>query len=86
MLGAVVDGVSCQSGGIDLTGCIGRASVPPPSTQCRSVVCSGIRVGLLLMLMDMLAKDTAARCVGATGRHCTKRLPRLEDLFSFDDC
>ena len=31
------------------------------------------------------AKDTAAGCVGATGRQCTKRLPRLEDSFSFDD-
>ena len=27
------------------------------------------------------AKDTAAGCVGATGRQFTKRLPKLEDLF-----
>ena len=31
LLGAAVDDVSCPLGGIDLTGCIGRASMPLPS-------------------------------------------------------
>ena len=33
----------------------------------------------------IIAKDTAAGCVAATGRQCTKRLPTLEDFFSVDD-
>ena len=36
-------------------------------------------------LFKVDAKDTAAGCVAATGRQCTKCLPTLEDLFSIDD-
>ena len=48
--GAVVVGVSFLPGSINLTGCIGRASVPVRrGAQCSSAVCTdALDIGLLL--------------------------------------
>ena len=57
LFGAVADGVSCLPGSINLTGCIGRASVPVSrDAQCSSAVCTGgLDEGLLYRLVDMLS-------------------------------
>ena len=55
--GAVAVGVSFLPGSINLTGCIGRASVPVRrGAQCSSAVCTdALDIGLLYRLLDMLS-------------------------------